>query len=136
MEHEEGIGVAAFGSEEHVRSLSRRELVNLFRYVFKSRDELQTIITQQSGEITELRRKVANQSRQLKEVQTALERRNQGELKARWQRAMDRYRELVYDLQVTDGWPDDEKIRDYGIDPNEIHEVASMEWPVVDDGRG
>lgn len=118
--------MAEFGSVEHVKSLSRRKLENLFRYVFKSRDELQTIITQQSREITELRRKVANQAAQLKAVQAALEKRNQGELKARWQRKLDRYRALVYDLQVADGWPDDEKIRDYGIDPNEIHEVASM----------
>lgn len=79
----------SFGSEEHVRSLSRRELENLFRYVFKSRDELQEIITQQSGEIFELRRKVARQAKQLKEVQVAFERRNQGELKARWQRKLD-----------------------------------------------
>lgn len=127
--------MAKFGSVEHVRSLSRRELENLFRYVFNSRNDLETIITQQSREITELRRKVANQARQLKAVQMALEKRNQGELKARWQRKLDRYRVLVYDLQTTDGWPDDEKIRDYDIDPNEIHEVASMEWPVADDGR-
>ena len=127
--------MAEFGSVEHVRSLSRRELENLFRYVFNSRNDLETIITQQSREITELRKKVANQAAQLKAVQMALEKRNQGELKARWQRKLDRYRVLVYDLQTTDGWPDDEKIRDYDIDPNEIHEVASMEWPVADDGR-
>ena len=127
--------MAEFGSVEHVKSLSRRKLENLFRYVFDSRNDLNTIITQQDAEITELRRKVARQAHQLKEVQMALERRNQGELKARWQRKLDRYRVLVYDLQVADGWPDDEKIRDYGIDPNEIHEVASMEWPVADDGR-
>jgi len=127
--------MAEFGSDEHIRSLSRRKLENLFRYVFDSRNDLNTIITQQDAEITELRRRVANQSKQLKAVQTALERRNQGEMKARWQRTLDRYRVLVYDLQVADGWPDDEKIRDYGIDPNEIHEVASMEWPVADDGR-
>lgn len=127
--------MAEFGSEEHVKSLSREELESLFRYVFVSRNELETIITQQSREITELRKKVANQAAQLKAVQMALEKRNQGELKARWQRKLDRYRVLVYDLQVTDGWPDDEKIRDYGIDPNEIHEVASMKRPVVDDGR-
>lgn len=78
-----------FGSSEHIRSLSRRELENLFRSVFNSRNDLNTIVTQQSREITELRRKVANQARQLKEVQRALERRNQGEFKARWQRAMD-----------------------------------------------
>lgn len=120
--------MAEFGSVEHVKSLSRRKLENLFRYVFNSRNDLNTIITQQNAEITELRRKVANQSKQLKAVQMALERRNQGEFKARWQRKLDRYRVLVYDLQVSDGWPDDEKIRDYGIDPNEIHEVASMEW--------
>lgn len=127
--------MAEFGSVEHVRSLSRRELENLFRYVFNSRNDLETIITQQSREITELRKKVANQAARLKAVQMALEKRNQGELKARWQRKLDRYRVLVYDLQTTDGWPDDEKIRDYDIDPNEIHEVASMEWPVADDGR-
>ena len=127
--------MAEFGSVEHIRSLSRRELENLFRYVFNSRNDLNTVITQQDAEITELRRRVANQSKQLKAVQTALERRNQGEMKARWQRTLDRYRVLVYDLQVADGWPDDEKIRGYGIDPNEIHEVASMEWLVVDDGR-
>lgn len=103
--------MAEFGSVEHVKSLSRRKLENLFRYVLKSRDELQTIITQQSREIFELRRRVARQAKQLKEVQTALERRNQGELKPRWQRAMDklqarcdRYRELLLE---------------YGIDPDE-----------------
>ena len=90
--------MAEFGSEEHVRSLSRRKLENLFRYVFDSRNDLNTIVTQQSREITELRRKVANQARQLKEVQMALERRNQGELKARWQRTLDRYRELSKEL--------------------------------------
>jgi hypothetical protein len=120
--------MAEFGSVEHVKSLSRRKLENLFRYVFNSRNDLNTIITQQNAEITELRRKVANQSKQLKAVQMALERRNQGEFKARWQRKLDMYRALVYDLQTSDGWPDDEKIRDYGIDPNEVHEVASMEW--------
>lgn len=81
--------MAEFGSEEHVRSLSREQLEDLFRYVFNSRNDLQKIITWQSGEITELRRKVANQAKQLKEVQTALERRNQGEVKARWQRTLD-----------------------------------------------
>lgn len=78
-----------FGSSEHIRSLSRRKLENLFRYVFNSRNDLNTIITQQDAEITELRRRVARQSRQLRDVQTALERRNQGEMKARWQRTLD-----------------------------------------------
>lgn len=87
-----------FGSEEHVRSLSREQLEDLFRYVFNSRNDLNTIITQQDKEIAELRRKVANQSHQLKEVQTALERRNQGEMKARWQRTLDRYREFAKEL--------------------------------------
>lgn len=76
--------MAEFGSDEHVQSLSRRKLENLFRYVFNSRNDLNTIIRQQSQEIFDLRRKVANQAKQLKEVQTALERRNQGGLKARW----------------------------------------------------
>ena len=78
--------MAAFGSTEHVRSLSRRELENLFRYVLKSRDELQTIITRQSREIFELRRKVARQAKQLKAVQAALEKRN---------RELDKYSEAV-----------------------------------------
>ncbi len=78
-----------FGSDEHVRSLSREELESLFRYVFNSRNDLNTIITMQSKEIYELYEKVANQSKQLKAVQVALEKRNQGEVKARWQRAMD-----------------------------------------------
>ena len=82
--------MAEFGSVEHVKSLSRRKLENLFRYVFNSRNDLNTIIKQQSQEIFDLRRKVANQAKQLKEVQTALERRNQGEMKARWQRTLDR----------------------------------------------
>jgi len=103
--------MAAFGSVEHVKSLSRRKLENLFRYVLKSRDELQEIITQQSGEITELRRRVARQAKQLKAVQTALEKRN---------RTLDGYRELVHDLQNADGWPDDDKLMDYGIDPKEV----------------
>lgn len=81
--------MAEFGSEEHVKSLSRRKLENLFRYIFNSRNDLNTIIRQQSQEIFDLRRKVANQAKQLKEVQTALERRNQGEMKARWQRTLD-----------------------------------------------
>ena len=116
-----------FGSVEHVKSLSREELEDLFRHVFDSRNDLNTIITMQSREIAELRRKVADQSHQLKEVQTALERRNHGELKARWQRAMDvlgarldNYRDLVHDLQNMDGWPDDDKLMDYGIDPKEV----------------
>lgn len=78
--------MAEFGSVEHVKSLSRRELENLFRYVFNSRNDLNTIITQQDAEITELRRRVANQAAQLKAVQTALERRN---------RTLNGYRELV-----------------------------------------
>ena len=78
-----------FGSVEHVKSLSRRKLENLFRYVFNSRNDLNTIIKQQSQEIFDLRRKVANQAKQLKEVQAALERRNQGEMKSRWQRTLD-----------------------------------------------
>lgn len=90
--------MAEFGSEEHVRSLSREQLERLFRYVFNSRSGLETVIKQQDKEIAELRRKVANQSHQLKEVQAALERRNQGELKAKWQRAMDGYRELAKEL--------------------------------------
>ena len=90
--------MAEFGSEEHVRSLSREQLEELFRSVFNSRNDLNTIIKQQSQEIFELHRKVADQSHQLKEVQTALERRNQGEFKARWQRALDRYRELAKEL--------------------------------------
>jgi len=90
--------MAEFGSVEHIRSLSRRELENLFRYVFNSRNDLNTVITQQDAEITELRRRVANQSKQLKAVQTALERRNQGEMKARWRRALDRYRVLAKEL--------------------------------------
>lgn len=81
--------MAEFGSAEHVRSLSREQLEGLFRYVFDSRNDLNAIITMQSRELAELRRKVANQSRQLKAVQTALEKRNQGEAKVRWQRAMD-----------------------------------------------
>lgn len=81
--------MAEFGSVEHVRSLSREQLEGLFRSVFDSRNDLNTIIKQQSQEIAELRRKVANQAAQLKEVQTALERRNQGALKARWQRTLD-----------------------------------------------
>jgi dynactin complex subunit len=90
--------MAEFGSAEHVKSLSRRKLENLFHYVFNSRNDLNTIITQQSREIAELRKKVADQSHQLTEVQMALERRNHGELKARWQRAMDRYREFAKEL--------------------------------------
>ncbi len=78
--------MAEFGSEEHVRSLSREQLERLFRYVFNSRKGLETIITQQQREVTELRRKVANQAAQLKAVQAALERRN---------RTLDKYRELV-----------------------------------------
>ena len=118
--------MAEFGSVEHVKSLSRRKLENLFRYVFESRNGLETIIKQQDKEITELRRRVANQSRQLKEVQTALERRN-SELKPRWQRKVkglemerDKYRVLIYDLRAHDGWPDDDKLSDYGIDPSEV----------------
>lgn len=90
--------MAEFGSEEHVRSLSREQLEELFRSVFNSRNDLNTIITMQSREIAELRKKVADQSHQLKEVQIALERRNQGELKVRWQRTLDRYRELAKEL--------------------------------------
>lgn len=81
--------MAEFGSEEHVRSLSREQLEELFRSVFDSRKGLETIITQQDKEITELRRKVARQAKQLKEVQMALERRN---------RTLDRYRELAKEL--------------------------------------
>lgn len=91
-----------FGSEEHVKSLSRGELEELFRYVFNSRADLDRMMRQQDGEITRLRMRVARQAHQLKEVQMALERRNQGELKPRWQRAMDalqarcdRYRRLL-----------------------------------------
>ena len=98
--------MAEFGSEEHVRSLSRDELESLFRYVFDSRNGLETAITQQSREIAELRRKVADQAAQLKAVQTALERRNQGEMKARWQRKLDRYRELAKELY---------KLADHGL---------------------
>lgn len=97
--------MAEFGSEEHVKSLSRDELERLFRYVFVSRNELETIITQQSREITELRKKVANQAAQLKAVQMALEKRNQDELKARWQRTLDRYRVLAKELfKLADRW--------------------------------
>lgn len=78
--------MAEFGSEEHVRSLSREQLEDLFRYVFNSRNDLNTIITQQDAEITELRRRVARQAKQLKAVQVALEKRN---------RSLDGYRELV-----------------------------------------
>lgn len=78
--------MAEFGSDEHIRSLSREQLEDLFRYVFNSRNDLNTIITMQSREINELRRKVARQAKQLKAVQTALERRN---------RTLDGYRELV-----------------------------------------
>lgn len=81
--------MAEFGSDEHIRSLSREQLEDLFRYVFNSRNDLQKIIRWQSEEITVLRRKVANQAKQLKEVQTALERRNKGKVKARWQRKLD-----------------------------------------------
>lgn len=97
--------MAEFGSEEHVKSLLREELESLFRYVFVSRNELETIITQQSREITELRKKVANQAAQLKAVQMALEKRNQDELKARWQRKLYRYRELAKELfKLADRW--------------------------------
>ena len=66
--------------------------------MFESRSDLETIIKQQDKEITELRRRVANQSRQLKAVQVALEKRNQGELKARWQRKLDRHHKLSKEL--------------------------------------
>lgn len=69
--------------------MSREQLEDLFRYVFNSRNDLQKIIRWQSEDITKLRRKVANQAKQLKEVQTALERRNKGKVKARWQRKLD-----------------------------------------------
>ena len=104
----------SFGSEEHVKSLSREGLEELFRYVFNSRADLHTLLRHQDKEITELRMKVAHQSHQLKEVQTALERRNQGELKPRWQRTMrklsarcDHYRELLVKHGID---PDDEDI--------------------------
>lgn len=104
----------SFGSEEHVKSLSRWELEELFRYVFNSRADLHTLLRQQDGEITRLRMRVARQAHQLKEVQMALERRNQGELKPRWQRAMDalqarcdHYRELLVEHGID---PDEEDI--------------------------
>lgn len=68
--------MAEFGSDEHIRSLSREKLEDLFCYVFYSRNDLNEIITMQSKKINELHKKVANQSKQLKGVQTALERRN------------------------------------------------------------
>lgn len=68
--------MAEFGSEEHVRSLTREQLEGLFRHVFDSRDGLAEIVSQQSREVTELHEKVARQAKQLKEVQTTLERRN------------------------------------------------------------
>ena len=101
----------SFGSEEHVKSLSREDLEELFRYVFNSRETLNRLLQYQDNEITRLHMRVARQAHQLKEVQMALERRNQSELKPRWQRAMDklqakcdRYREVL-DM--------------YGIDPDE-----------------
>lgn len=66
----------AFGDDEHIKRLNRRELVSLFRYVIKSREDLNTIIGQQSKEICKLRRKIKNQSGQLRGMQAALERRN------------------------------------------------------------
>lgn len=66
----------AFGDDEHIKRLNRRELENLFRYVIKSREDLNIIISQQSKEICELHRKIKNQSRQLSGMQAALERRN------------------------------------------------------------
>lgn len=68
--------MAEFGSDEHIKSLSREKLEDLFLYVFDSRNDLNVIITMQSKKIYELYKKVANQSKQLKGVQTALERRN------------------------------------------------------------
>lgn len=131
--------MAEFGSEKHVKSLSRRELENLFRYVFNSRNDLNTIITQQSGEITELRRKVANQSRQLKEVQAALERRNQGEMKTRWQRTLDaakaenaKLRSFAQRLYAyaMDEYPDGTELnfadeaRELGVDDKKMNEAV------------
>lgn len=110
--------MAEFGSVEHVKSLSRRKLENLFRYVFESRSDLETIIKQQDKEITELRRRVANQSRQLKAVQVALEKRNQGELKARWQRKLDRHHKLAKELF---------KLADHGLmelDDDNFHRIV------------
>ena len=75
---------------EHAKRLSRRELENLLQYMRRSRDELNDIIGQQSREIFELRRKVCRQAKQLKEVQAALERRNNDVLKPRWQREIDK----------------------------------------------
>lgn len=81
---------AEFGSPEHIKRLSRENLESLFRYVWDSREELNTIVRMRDREISDLKRKVANQSRQLKNVQSALERRNNDILKPRWQRAMDK----------------------------------------------
>lgn len=79
-----------FGDDKHIKQLSRRELENLFRYMRNSRDNLNGIVRQQSRENIELRRKIGRQAKQLKEMQAALEQRNQGELKPRWRRALDR----------------------------------------------
>lgn len=91
-----------FGSEEHIKSMSREKLEEFALYVMRSRNDLETIIRQQSTEIYELRKKVANQARQLKEVQIALERRNQGELKARWQRKLDKLEGEIERLKVSE----------------------------------
>lgn len=116
-----------FGSAEHIESVSHEKLKELALYFVRSRDDLQTIIMQQDAEITELHRKIANQRIQLRDMQMALERRNQGDLKARWQRELDalkaeldRCYELLHDLQNADGWPDDDKLIRYGIDPSKL----------------
>lgn len=131
--------MAEFGSDEHVKSLSRRKLENLFRYVFNSRNDLNTIIKQQSQEIFDLRRKVANQAKQLKEVQAALERRNQGEMKARWQRTLDaakaeneRLRSFAQRLYAyaMDEYPDGTELnfadeaRELGVDGKKTNETV------------
>lgn len=121
-----------FGSSEHIESLSHEQLKDLCRYVFQSRSMLEEVIRQKNSELAELREKVQNQGRQLMEMQAALERRNNGELKRRWQKQVDglqaenaKMRELLHALQATDGWPDDDKLISYGIDPESIHDCAT-----------
>lgn len=61
-----------FGSDEHIESLSHENLKDLARYLAWSRDELNAIIQMQDHEMRELKKKIENQSRQLRQMQEAI----------------------------------------------------------------
>lgn len=90
---------------------------------YMMRGELNRLFDAIEEDVERLREKIRNQRRQLEEVQDALHRRNEGELKREWQREIDAlYHELLVTKLESIPIPKDD-------DGRLIQHNDRMEWP-------